>query len=112
LHNNILNNTTKAISNCVDDVLRALCSNDSVDGAEIPSATTLHRNDSLVPYVASQAFNKDEGTVSIVKDSLSSTREMIQDLIYYYMDKSFPPLPVVQFQDVTLKEIMSTSDVF
>jgi hypothetical protein len=73
LHNNILNNTTKAIYNCVDDVLHALCSNDSVDGAEIPSATTLHRNDSLVPYVASQAGNKDEGIVSIVKDSLTST---------------------------------------
>jgi hypothetical protein len=73
LHNNILNNTTKAISKCADDVLRALCNNDSVDGAEIPSASTLHRNDSLVPYVASQAGNKDEGPVSIVKGSLSST---------------------------------------
>jgi hypothetical protein len=104
LHNNILKNTTKAISKCVDDVLRALCSNDSVNGAEIPSASTLHRNDSLVPYVASQA--------RIVKDSLSSTREMIQEMIYYYMDKSFPPLPVVQVQDLTLKEIMCTSDVY
>jgi transglutaminase/protease-like cytokinesis protein 3 len=28
------------------------------------------------------------------------------------MDKSLPPLPVVQVQDITLKEIMSTSDVY
>jgi hypothetical protein len=37
---------------------------------------------------------------------------MIQEMIYYYMDKSFPPLPMVQVQDLTLKEIMSTSDVY
>jgi RNAse (barnase) inhibitor barstar len=37
---------------------------------------------------------------------------MIQEMIYYYMDKSFPPLPVVQVQDFTLKEIMSISDVY
>jgi hypothetical protein len=94
LHATILNTSASTISNCVDDVLRALCSNGAVDGVHnINSATTQSKY-----YTAPEV--KDGMTVATVKDSLTVTREALSEMICYYMERSFPPLAVPKVEDM------------
>jgi hypothetical protein len=105
LHATILNTSTSTISNCVDDVLRALCSNGAVDGVHnINSATTQSKY-----YSAPEV--KDGMTVATVKDSMTATREALSEMICYYMERSFPPLAVPKVEDIHLVDDFSISDL-
>jgi hypothetical protein len=86
LHATILNNSTSTISNCVDDVLCALCSNGAVDGVH-----------NINPAM----------TLATVKVSMTSTREALSEMIYYYMERSFPPLAVPKVEDIPLGDDFS-----
>jgi hypothetical protein len=50
----------------------------------------------------------DSSNGYIVKDSVTSTREMLREMILYFMDSEFPHLPVPECQDCTL----SSSEVY
>lgn len=108
LHSTILSNTTRAISTCVDGVLRAFCTDELVGPPEYFSSESIHCNDLLGPCFVSVAERKDEAANS----SNLCTQDMIKELIYCYMDSSFPPIPEPKFQDYSISELLSTKEVF
>jgi hypothetical protein len=111
LHAMVLNNSTSTISNYVDDVLHALCSNGAVDGVHNinPAMTGSKYFNKERNYSAPEV--KDGMTVATVKDSMTSTREALSELIYYYMERSFPPLAVPKVEDIPLGDDFSISDL-
>jgi hypothetical protein len=111
LHATILNNSTSTISNCVDDVLHALCSNGAVDGVHnINSATTQSKYFTKEKNYSAPEV-KDGMTVATAKDSMTATREALSEMIYYYMERSFPPLAVPKVEDIHLVDDFSISDL-
>jgi hypothetical protein len=111
LHATILNNTTRTISNCVDDVLRALCSNGAVDDVHNINPAMMPSKYFSKARNYSSAQVKDGMTVATVKDSMTSTREALSEIIYYYMERSFPPLAVPKVEDIPMSDVLSISDL-
>jgi hypothetical protein len=50
-------------------------------------------------------------TVATAKDSMTATREALSEMIYYYMERSFPPLAVPKVEDIHLVDDFSISDL-
>jgi hypothetical protein len=42
----------------------------------------------------------------------TSKRAIIEDMILYYMDSSFPPFPEINIEDSDINSLLSTSDVY
>jgi hypothetical protein len=58
---------------------------------------------------------KDQGVckeIVVAQDPVTSTQEMIKEMIYHYMDTSFPPLPEVIIPELSKKELLSTTEIF
>jgi len=121
LHRTILTNASKAIRNCVDEVLRAFYNEDlsNSTGSELFYNESKVQCDDLLLQSRvsnsgkkSQQISQSEGSSVIVKDGITSSREMIKEMIYFYMEISFPPFPVFKIEDPSIEECLSTRDVF
>jgi hypothetical protein len=115
LHATILSNTTTAISNCVDEVLRAICNDVEVVAPQNFNPGSIQFKDLLDASSLSPAEEKDQGVckeIVVAQDSVTSTKEMIKEMIYHYMDTSFPPLPEVIIPELSKKELLSTTEIF
>jgi hypothetical protein len=119
LHATILSNTTTTISNCVDGVLRAICNDVTVAPALAPAQNfnpaSIQFKDLLDASFLSPAEMKDQGVckeIVVAQDPVTSTQEMIKEMIYHYMDTSFPPLPEVIIPELSKKELLSTTEIF
>jgi hypothetical protein len=101
LSSTILTNTTRVISICVDDMLRALCQEGSEDGPNLSNKQLLGCNEiaghqiSIPSEVILVCNLSDSSNASIVKASITSTREMLREMILYFMDSEFPRFPVL-----------------
>jgi hypothetical protein len=97
LHATILSNTTTAISNCVDGVLRAICNDVTVVAPQNFNPRSIQFKDLLDGSFLSPTEKKE---IVVAQDPVTSTQEMIKEMIYHYMDISFPP-----FLEVIIPEL-------
>jgi hypothetical protein len=117
LHATILTNATRAISNCVDEVLHAFCNTDtstsrgptfagqlSAKDCFLSNEDSIHCNDLLHNSHGNLHFTEATGS--------TSRRAIIEDMILYYMDSSFPPFPQINIEDSDINSLLSTSDVY
>jgi hypothetical protein len=92
----------------------ATCQEGSEDGPNLSNKQLLGCNEiathqiSIPSEVILVRNLSDSSNASIVKDSVTSTREMLREMILYFMDSEFPRLPVPECQDCTL----SSSEVY
>jgi hypothetical protein len=115
LHATILSNTTTAISNCVDEVLRAICNDVEVVAPQNFNPGSIQLKDLLDASFLSPAEMKDQGVckeIVVAQDPVTSTQEMIKEMIYHYMETSFPPLPEVIIPELSEQELISTTEIF
>ncbi|KAM0910158.1 hypothetical protein ACQ4PT_014313 [Festuca glaucescens] len=115
LHATILSNTTRAISNCVDGVLRAIYDDEIVVAPQNFNPGSIQFKDLLDASFLSPAEKKDQAVCKetvVAQDPVTSTQEMIKELIYHYMETSFPPIPEVIIPELSKPELLSTKEIF